>query len=137
MEKKGNKKGRIILIFFIVILIPAIWFLFLNKESDHEMATETLTGSWVRSDGGYTIQIMEVKEDGKLESLYLNPNPINVGKSEWRIEDNFLKIYVELQDKNYPGSLYQLTYDKEKKILYGTYYQAVDKATFEVYFTKK
>lgn len=101
------------------------------------MATETLTGSWVRSDGGYTIQIMEVKEDGKLESLYLNPNPINVGKSEWRIEDNFLKIYVELQDKNYPGSLYQLTYDKEKKILYGTYYQAVDKATFEVYFTKK
>lgn len=135
--QKKNKKSRIILIFFIVILIPAIWFFFLNKETDLDKANKTLTGSWVRSDGIYTIQIKDVSEDGKLVSAYLNPNPIHVGKSEWQINDGFLQVYVELQDENYPGSNYQLTFDKEKKILYGTYYQAVDRATYEVYFTKK
>jgi len=131
-----KKKAGIVLMFVVVILIPAIWFLFLNKESDQEIATKVLTGSWVRDDGGYTIEIKDVMENGKLDVAYLNPNPIHVGQSGWQIKDDYLQIYVELQDKNYPGSLYQLTYDKKKKILYGTYYQAVDLVTFEVYFEK-
>lgn len=137
MKNNGNKKGRIVLIFIVIILIPAIWFVFLNKETDHDIASKVLEGSWVRDDGGYTIEIKEVKEEGKLDVAYLNPKPIHVGQSEWRIEKDFLQIYVELQDENYPGSLYQLTYDKKKKLLFGTYYQAVNEVTFEVYFTKK
>ena len=137
MKKNGNKKGRIIFIFFIVILIPAIWFIFLNNESDLDIASKTLKGSWVRDDGNYTIKIKDVMENGKLDVEYLNPDPIHIGQSEWRIKDGYLQLYVELRDKNYPGSLYQLTYDKKKKILNGTYYQAVDLLTFEVYFTKK
>jgi hypothetical protein len=124
-------------LFLIAILIPAIWFLFLNKSTDYEKATEILTGVWIRSDGSKAIEIKAVGQDGKLEVAYLNPNPIHVGQAEWRIKEEYLQIFVELQDKNYPGSLYQLTFDKEKKLLYGTYYQAVDEVTFEVFFTKK
>jgi hypothetical protein len=68
---------------------------------------------------------------------YFNPGPIHVGKSEWRIKDDILQIYVELKDENYPGSLYQLTYDKKADVLYGTYYQAVAKETYEVGFNRK
>jgi len=137
MKKKVSKKGKIILIFVIVILIPAIWFLFLNKDTDYDAASKILTGSWLRDDGVFTIEIKEVKKDGKLDVAYLNPTPIRVGQSEWRIKDGFLQIFVELQDENYPGSIYQLTFDKKKQVLHGTYYQAVDKLTYSVYFTKK
>lgn len=132
-----NKKGKIVIIFLIVILIPAIWFLFLNKNNDVEFASDKLTGDWLRADGPYTITISNVLEDGKMTTKYFNPNPIRVGKSEWRIKDDFLQIYVELKDENYPGSLYQLTYDKKADVLYGTYYQAVAKETYEVGFNRK
>ncbi len=46
-------------------------------------------------------------------------------------------VYVELRDKNYPGSIYRLTYDEKNNTLNGTYFQAVTKETFEVYFTKE
>lgn len=74
-----------------------------------EIASRKLKGSWVRDDGGYTIDIKEVKENGKLDVEYLNPKPIQIGQSGWRIKDGYLQVYLELQDKNYPGSLYQLT----------------------------
>ncbi len=131
------KKGKIGLIFIIIIIIPAIWFLFLNKVSDLELASEKLSGEWLRGDGPYTINISNVEKDGKVTATCFNPNPIHVGKSEWRIEEGDLKINVELQDINYPGSIYELTYDKKSNVLYGTYYQAVDKATYEVGFNKK
>ena len=85
-KQKQSKKGIIILIFIVAILIPAIWFLFLYEETDHQLASKALTGSWLRDDGGYTIEIKEVKENGKLDVAYLNPKPIHVGQSEWRIE---------------------------------------------------
>ena len=96
-----------------------------------------MEGSWVRFDGPYTIEIIEIQAEGKLLAKYFNPNPINVGRSEWRIQDKTLQLYVELQDENYPGSIYQLAYDEDKDELSGTYYQAVARQTFEVYFTKE
>lgn len=72
-----------------------------------------------------------------MEVKYLNPNPINVGRSAWRINEDVLQLYVELQDVNYPGSLYSLAFVEESNSLSGTYYQAVSKETFNVKFTKK
>jgi hypothetical protein len=132
-----NKKGKIVFIFLIAILIPAIWFFFLNKDSDLKLASEKLTGDWLRADGPYTISLSNITKDGKMTAEYFNPGPIHVGKSEWRIKDDILQIYVELKDENYPGSLYQLTYDKKADVLYGTYYQAVAKETYEVGFNRK
>ncbi len=130
--KKKIKPG---LLFIFIAIIPAIFYFlfFMNTEK----TPEQLKGSWLRSDGPYTIEITEVQEDGKLVAKYFNPNPIKVGSSGWQLKDKQLQIFVELQDENYPGSLYKLTFDEKTKTLKGTYFQAVSKQTFEVTFTKK
>ena len=42
-QKPVKKKG-LILVFFLFILIPVIWFFFLSKDSDQEIASKALTG---------------------------------------------------------------------------------------------
>ena len=136
-NKKGNKKTRIILVFFVVIIIPAIWFLFLKNDSDFDMASEKLSGSWLRSDGTYSISISNVEPEGKLEAAYFNPNPINVGRSEWGMQDKKLLLYVEMDDVNYKGSNYRLTYIEKSDQLVGYYFQAGTNQTYNVSFSKK
>ena len=119
----------------------ALLFLFVlaviySCSTGHGSVEDKLNGTWLRSDGTYKFVISEVKDDGNLIVKYFNPNPINVGRAGWRIQNDELQIFVELQDENYPGSLYQLTYDEKSKILRGTYYQAVSKQTFKVSFNK-
>lgn len=135
-DQKSNNKWGIVLIFFIIIVLPAIWFLFLNKESDISAVSEKLTGKWARADGPYTIEITSVNEDGVLELAYFNPNPIAGAKGSWRMEDNELSIFVVLDDIAYQGSKYELIYNERSKNLVGLFYQAKVKQTFDVYFTK-
>jgi hypothetical protein len=97
---------------------------------------DKLAGSWLRADGNYTIEIKAANEDGKLDAAYFNPDTINVGRAGWRMKNDALQIYVELRDVNYPGSIYQLTYNDESDQLSGTYYQAVSRQTFEVKFKR-
>lgn len=136
-DKKSNKKWSIVLIFIIIILIPAIWFLFLNKEPNTSAVSEKLTGKWVRADGPYTIEITSVKKDGVLELGYFNPNPIAGAKGSWRMHDEKLRVFVVLNDINYQGSTYELTYNERSNNLIGLFYQAKVKQTFDVFFTKK
>ena len=96
-----------------------------------------LEGKWLRPDGGYVLELRDVKSEGKLKAMYFNPRPINVGKAEWRSMDDRIQVFVELQDVNYPGSTYMLVYDPEHDRLIGYYYQAVTKGTFEVIFVRK
>lgn len=132
-----NKKGRFIAIFFIIIIIPAIWFLFLNKDSDLDEASKKLTGKWLRSDGNYTIEIKEIQKENKMVSFYFNPNPINVAIGRWSMEDDNLGVYIEMNDLNYKGSNYKLTYNDETDQLIGFYYQAVAKQNFDVVFSRR
>lgn len=136
-EEKKMKKGSIMAAFFIIIIIPVIWFVFINNNKDVAYASDMLTGTWVRSDGPYTIKISNIREGGEMQAAYFNPGPIHVGKSAWKIEDGKLQVSVELSDKNYPGSLYKLRYEEKNNVLLGTYYQAVAKETYEVGFYKK
>ena len=135
---KENSFVKILTGCLLKVFVPAIILLFLMgcASSDQSLASKALTGSWLRADGTYTVKILEVQPEGQMEAAYFNPDPINVGRSGWLIQEEELQIYVELQDENYPGSLYQLTYDEEKKILVGTYYQALYQQTYEVYFNK-
>ncbi len=133
--QKMSKKNY----FFLGLINTAIIFalIFHTSCSSNSMTDEDkLLGSWLRSDGNYTITITEVVDDGKLVAKYFNPSPINIGKAGWRIISGKLQVYVELQDKNYPGSLYQLDYDEKTNTLVGTYYQAVSKQTYDVMFEK-
>ena len=136
-EKRKMKKGNIVIIFFIIIIIPALLFVFINNNKDVEYAVDRLTGSWIRSDGPYTIKISKVVEGGKMKAEYFNPGPIHVGRSSWQMDDGKLQVMVELSDKNYPGSQYKLTFNEKNNVLHGTYYQAVAKETYEVGFYKK
>ena len=136
-DQKPNKKWGIVIIFFVVVIIPAIWFLFLNKESDVEIASGSLTGKWLRTDGPYTVEISSVKKDGELKVAYFNPNPIAGAKGSWRLQDGKLSVFVILNDPAYQGSTYELTYNERSKNLVGLFYQAKAKQTFDVYFTKK
>ena len=135
-QKPKNKKAMLV-IYFLIILIPAIWFLFLNKGSDFDQASEKLTGNWLRADGPYTIEITSVQKEGVLEIAYFNPNPIQGGQGSWRMSDDKLRVFVVLNDNTYQGSTYELTYNERSKNLVGIFYQARVKQTFDVYFTKK
>lgn len=128
-----RKRVRMFLI-FIVVFIPIIYFTcFMNTS----VVAKELEGSWLRSDGTYTIKITEVEADGKLTAEYFNPGPIHVAESRWELKDKKIQIFVKMQDKNYPGSYYKLTYIKKSKELVGTYYQAMERQTFDVVFAKK
>jgi len=131
-SSSSKKKRGLIVILFIFILAIFYFLFYMNGDK----TPQHLKGNWLRTDGVYKIEIMEVLPDGKLVAGYFNPNPINVGRAGWRIQEEKLQIYVELQDKNYPGSIYQLTYDIKSETLQGTYYQAVSQQTFEVSFNK-
>jgi hypothetical protein len=96
-----------------------------------------LAGDYLRSDGVYTLKILSVSADGKLDAAYFNPNPIHVGKAEWVFKNNSFFIMVELRDVNYPGSKYTLQYFPSDRQLAGNYFQAVEKVNYDVVFVRK
>ena len=96
-----------------------------------------LVGRWLRPDGGYILEIRSATSDGKLDAGYFNPNSIHVAKAEWVEKDGKLYVLTELQDVNYPGSTYGLEYKVAQDKLVGSYYQAVEKSTFDVEFVRE
>ena len=103
-----------------------------NKAIDKKV----LLGNWVRTDSDYKIKISEVAKEGKLKAGYFNPKSINVSKASWTNTKGVLKIYIELRDENYPGSIYNLTYFPEKDMLAGKYFQAVTGETYDILFSR-
>jgi len=100
-------------------------------------AFERIKGKWMRSDGGYVLEFKQLKENNELDVAYFNPNPIHVGKARMYEERGFTKVFVELQDVNYPGSRYTLILNTEKNQLVGNYFQATQQVDYEVAFEKQ
>ena len=98
---------------------------------------DVLKGTWVRPDGGYVILIKSAGQNGQLEAMYYNPNPLPFAKAQASRNGATLSAFFELQAGGYAGSTYHLTYDAASDRLKGTYYQAVAKQKFEVYFARK
>jgi hypothetical protein len=97
---------------------------------------QRLEGKWVRPDGGYVLELKNVKKDGSLTAAYFNPRPIKVFRAEWSLKGGGINLFVELRDVNYPGSTYTLQYDAATDRLRGAYFQAVEKQTFQVEFVR-
>jgi hypothetical protein len=97
---------------------------------------EKIKGKWMRSDGGYCLEFKRLMPNNELEAAYFNPGPIHVGKARLYEERGFTKVFVELQDVNYPGSRYTLIFNSEKKQLVGNYFQATQGVDYEVSFEK-
>ncbi len=99
-------------------------------------ALEKLKGLWQRPDGGYIIEIRSVGQDGEMDTAYFNPRSINVAKAGASQNGATITVFIELRDRNYPGSKYNLQYDPVFDRLTGTYYQALQKEIYEVEFVR-
>lgn len=97
---------------------------------------QRLEGRWVRPDGGYVIELRNIKKDGSVSASYFNPTPIKVYRAEAKKKNGMITLFVELRDINYPGSTYNLIYDSATDRLKGAYFQAVHKQTFQVEFMR-
>jgi hypothetical protein len=95
-----------------------------------------ILGRWVRPDGGYILDLKEIGKDGTLKAAYFNPTPINVYRAELGREQGAITILVELRDVNYPGSTYNLIYDPPMDRWVGTYFQAVQKVSYNIEFMR-
>jgi len=96
-----------------------------------------LVGEWTRPDGGYVLSVSQVAPDGKATVGYYNPRSIRVSRAEARREGDLVGLFVELTDVNYPGSTYTLGYDPASDQLKGIYFQAVERAQYEVVFVRR
>lgn len=97
---------------------------------------QKLAGQWERTDGGYRFVLEDIKPDGSLKASYFNPGSIHVHQSNWKLENEKLHVFVELRDTNYPGSTYTLTYDNDRDLLTGIYFQAAMNQSYEIEFTR-
>ena len=105
-------------------------------KSNPAVEFHKLIGRWVRTDGGYVIEIRHIDPGGKMTAAYFNPRPINVSQAEVSRKKGGLEVFVELRDTGYPGSTYTLTYNPRQDMLTGIYFQATIGQTFEVIFVR-
>lgn len=107
-----------------------------EKPASAQTDFQRLEGKWVRPDGGYVLELRNIKKDVSLTAAYYNPRPIRVFRAEAGRKDGRITLFVELRDVNYPGSTYTLQYDPVSDRLMGTYFQAVQRQTFEIEFVR-
>ena len=107
-----------------------------DKPQKKPIDKAVLIGEWTRTDAAYQIKITELLNDGTMKAGYFNPKSINVASAMWVIDVDVLKIYIELRDENYPGSNYNLIYYPDRDLLAGKYFQAVERVTYDVGFTR-
>ena len=98
---------------------------------------DRLVARWLREDGGYILEVRAVSPQGAVDASYFNPRPITVAKAEAFSENGAVTLFVELRAPNYPGSTYRLVYDAPRDVLVGTYFQALQKQTFDVLFVRR
>ena len=96
----------------------------------------SLKGRWVRTDGGYVIEIRSIDAGGEMQAAYYNPNRINVSRAEAGRLGAAVTVFVELRDVGYPGSTYTLIHDPRSDELKGIYHHAVLQQNFEVVFVR-
>ena len=142
-----NKMNKFLSLFLVLGITLAFGFTTLREDvltrnlnpmqqKNKAIDKKVLLGNWVRTDSDYKIKISEVAKEGKLKAGYFNPKSINVSKASWTNTKGVLKIYIELRDENYPGSIYNLTYFPEKDMLAGKYFQAVTGETYDILFSR-
>ena len=96
-----------------------------------------LIGQWVRPDGGYVLMVSRVNADGTADAAYNNPaGPIHVSAAKASQESGEIKLFVELRDTGYPGCTYKLTYRQANDTLFGVYYQAAMKESYDIFFER-
>ena len=122
----------------VVLVAAAASLLFFRSSvlSTDAAGQDVLFGRWLRTDGGYVLDIQPGAAAGSLAVSYFNPRPIHVSKAQAVLDDTTLGLFVELTDVGYPGATYHLTYGGERDELTGIYYQPSAKRGFDVIFVR-
>ncbi len=107
-----------------------------NAAAAAPVGVARIVGRWVRTDGGYVLDIKAVHDDGKIDAAYLNPRPIHVSKAQVITKGGHVVVVVTLQDRGYPGNMYTLTYDAEADRFEGVYHHRGLGQQFDVKFTR-
>ncbi len=100
-------------------------------------AVKKLLGRWMRSDGGYTLELRKADLSGVLDAGYFNPKSIRVSRAVWMQGGGGLQVAVELNDVGYPGATYLLTHDVQNDRLTGKYTQPSMQQTFDIEFVRQ
>lgn len=98
---------------------------------------QKLLGRWMRSDGGYTLELRRADLSGVLDAGYFNPKPIRVSRAVWMQGGGGFQVAVELNDVGYPGATYLLTYDPQADRLAGKYTQPAMQQSFDIEFVRQ
>jgi hypothetical protein len=124
---------------FVFALLMSVLFIPINDvfAQENHPDYQILVGNWARPDGGYVLSLKNINDDGHIDAAYFNPNIINVSKAQVTTGPGQLNVFVELQDKGYPGSYYTLTYNPGNDRLEGVYHHLVLKQDFNIYFIRK
>jgi len=132
--KHPSKRRSVIVFAAVLACAPRV---FAQATAAKAVDANTLKGNWVRPDGGYRIAIKGVGPKGELEAIYYNPTALPFSRAQTSMEGTSLRVFLELRAGGYDGSTYELVYDPASDRLVGTYYQAVAKQKFSVYFARK
>ena len=133
----SRKKQRWLLSIAGILAVVCVAVFVLYHQRSETADYGSLIGQWVRPDGGYVLDIKSISPDGKIEMVYLNPRPINVSKAQASTKAGEINLFVELQDKGYPGSYYTLAFNSETNRLVGVYHHLGLNQNFDVYFIKR
>ena len=98
---------------------------------------QKVIGKWMRSDGGYILEIRGADLSGVLDAGYFNPKPINVSRAIWMQGSAGFQIVVELNDVGYPGATYVLSHDARTDRLVGQYNQPAMQQSFDIDFVRQ
>jgi uncharacterized protein (DUF2147 family) len=107
-----------------------------TTQANDPSGFDRLPGKWVRPDGGYTLMINSVDENGQLDASYANPRPLPFSKAVASRDGETIKVFLELTAGGYNGSTYTLVYDPARDVLEGVYYQAVAQQKYDIYFER-
>jgi hypothetical protein len=94
-------------------------------------------GKWMRSDGGYVLEIRGADLSGVIDAAYFNPKSIKVSRAIWMQGAEGFQIVVELNDVGYPGATYVLSHDPQTDRLVGKYNQPQMQQTFDIEFVRQ
>jgi hypothetical protein len=132
MRLQGLKRTAVLL-----AIAPACGFLLIFPAVAQAQADfMALKGRWVRTDGGYVIDVRHVDAGGRMQAAYYNPNPINVSRAEAARAGAAVTVFIELRAPGYPGSTYTLIHDPKSDLLKGVYHHAGLQQNFEVVFVR-
>ena len=134
--RSPNKPSRWPIYLLITVGLVVLGYFVIGERPSDPNQSQLLKGRWLRPDGGYVLEIQNVKPDGQMDVAYFNPRPIHVAIAKMSQSGPATKVFVELRDTGYPGSAYNLVYDPESDQLKGIYSQAALHQDFDVYFVR-